>query len=145
MGRGCRRSELSNVVFSLILPREEALPQRAERHEADTELLARREHVRFVAPPEQVFALHRCDLVENECINWHPTAKAPPYRWEFTENGRDFSVDVGARVLTNDPALNVEAQSPRVRGGPGTETTLGLRRRDANGQSNADRHSLVWG
>jgi DNA-binding transcriptional LysR family regulator len=50
---------------------------------------------------------HPRDLVEHQCINWHPTAKAPPYRWEFTEDGRDFSVDVKARVLTNDPALNV--------------------------------------
>jgi DNA-binding transcriptional LysR family regulator len=50
---------------------------------------------------------HPRDLVVHECINWHPTAKAPPYRWEFTENGRDFSVDVRARVLTNDPGLKV--------------------------------------
>ena len=50
---------------------------------------------------------HPRDLVEHDCINWHPTAEAPPYRWEFTENGRDFSVDVRARVLTNDPALNI--------------------------------------
>lgn len=45
--------------------------------------------------------------MDHACINWHPTAKAPPYRWEFTENGRDFAVDVRARVLTNDPALNL--------------------------------------
>jgi DNA-binding transcriptional LysR family regulator len=50
---------------------------------------------------------HPRELPQHECINWHPTAKSPPYRWEFTENGRDFSVDVRARVLTNDPALNV--------------------------------------
>jgi DNA-binding transcriptional LysR family regulator len=50
---------------------------------------------------------HPRELVEHDCINWHPTAQAPPYRWEFTENGRDFSVDVRARVLTNDPSLNV--------------------------------------
>lgn len=50
---------------------------------------------------------HPRDLVEHECINWPPTAEAPPYRWDFTENGRDFSVDVRARVLTNDPALNI--------------------------------------
>ncbi len=43
---------------------------------------------------------HPRDLVEHQCINWHPTAEAPPYRWEFTENGRDFAVDVRARVLT---------------------------------------------
>ena len=50
---------------------------------------------------------HPRDLVDHECINWHPTEQSPPYRWEFTEDGRDFSVDVRARVLTNDPSLNV--------------------------------------
>lgn len=50
---------------------------------------------------------HPRDLVEHQCINWHPTADAPPYRWEFTEHERDFSVDVRARVVTNDPALDV--------------------------------------
>jgi DNA-binding transcriptional LysR family regulator len=50
---------------------------------------------------------HPRDLVNHLCINWHPTAKAASYRWEFTEKGRDFSVDVRARVLTNDPALNI--------------------------------------
>jgi DNA-binding transcriptional LysR family regulator len=50
---------------------------------------------------------HPRELVDHRCINWHPTAEAPPYRWKFTENGRDFSVDVRARVLTNDPALNI--------------------------------------
>ncbi|HEX8944487.1 MAG TPA: LysR family transcriptional regulator [Gemmatimonadaceae bacterium] len=50
---------------------------------------------------------HPRELVDHECVNWHPTEKAPPYRWEFTENGRDFAVDVRARVLTNDPNLNV--------------------------------------
>lgn len=50
---------------------------------------------------------HPRDLVTHDCINWHPTPEAPPYRWEFTENGHDFSVDVHARVLTNDPGMNV--------------------------------------
>jgi DNA-binding transcriptional LysR family regulator len=50
---------------------------------------------------------HPRDLVEHQCINWHPTENSPPYRWEFTEDGRDFSVDVRARVLTNNPSLNV--------------------------------------
>lgn len=50
---------------------------------------------------------HPRDLVEHDCINWHPTPEAPPYRWEFTENKREFSVDVRARVLTNDPMLNI--------------------------------------
>lgn len=50
---------------------------------------------------------HPRDLVEHECINWHRTPDAPAYRWEFTENGRDFSVAVPMRVLTTDPALLV--------------------------------------
>lgn len=50
---------------------------------------------------------HPRDLAEHECVNWHPTADAPPYRWEFTEDGRDFSVAVPTRVLTNEPAVLV--------------------------------------
>ena len=69
---------------------------------------------------------HPRDLAEHDCINGHPTARAAPYRWEFTENGRDFSVAVPARVLTTDPALNIRwaragagltlASEDRVRG-----------------------------
>ena len=65
---------------------------------------------------------HPRDLVEHDCINWHPTAEAPPYRWEFTQDGRDFSVDVRARVLTNDPALNVRL----ARAGAGSTTSQSL-------------------
>lgn len=50
---------------------------------------------------------HPRDLVDHECLNWRPTADAPGYRWEFTENGRDFSVAVPARMLTNDWSLNL--------------------------------------
>jgi DNA-binding transcriptional LysR family regulator len=49
---------------------------------------------------------HPRDLIQHECLNWHPTAAAPPYRWEFTENGREFSVAVSPRVLSTDAALN---------------------------------------
>ena len=49
---------------------------------------------------------HPRDLTHHECLNWHPTAEAAPYRWEFTEDGRDFSVTVPARVLSTDAALN---------------------------------------
>lgn len=48
---------------------------------------------------------HPRDLAQHECLNWHATADAPPYRWEFTEAGRDFSVAVRSRVLSNDAAL----------------------------------------
>ncbi|HVX39710.1 MAG TPA: LysR family transcriptional regulator [Gemmatimonadaceae bacterium] len=52
---------------------------------------------------------HPRELAEHACINWHPIASAPAYRWEFTDpqTGRDFSVAVPARVLTTDPALNL--------------------------------------
>jgi DNA-binding transcriptional LysR family regulator len=50
--------------------------------------------------------LHPRDLTRHECLNWHPTPGAAPYRWEFTENGRDFSVAISARVLSTDAALN---------------------------------------
>jgi len=48
---------------------------------------------------------HPRELVEHECINWHPTPDAPDYRWEFTEKHREFSVAVPTRVLTTDPVL----------------------------------------
>jgi DNA-binding transcriptional LysR family regulator len=65
-----------------------------------------------VAGSPSYFARHRKpkhprDLVEHECLNWHATPDAPPYRWEFTETGRDFSVAVPTRVLTTDPGLLV--------------------------------------
>ena len=50
---------------------------------------------------------HPRDLAEHDCINWHPTPEAPPYRWEFTEGGRDFTISLRARVLTTDPAVLV--------------------------------------
>lgn len=50
---------------------------------------------------------HPRDLTRHTCINWRPGHDAPPYRWEFTEDGRDFSVAVDARVVTNDPRLNI--------------------------------------
>ena len=49
---------------------------------------------------------HPRDLTDHECLNWHPTTDTPPYRWEFTENGRDFSVAVPARLLSTDAAVN---------------------------------------
>ena len=49
---------------------------------------------------------HPRDLVEHDCLNWHPAPNAPPYRWEFTEKGRGFTVTVPARVLSTDASLN---------------------------------------
>lgn len=49
---------------------------------------------------------HPRDLVEHDCLNWHATADSPPYRWEFTEKGRVFSVAVRPRVLSTHSAVN---------------------------------------
>jgi DNA-binding transcriptional LysR family regulator len=49
---------------------------------------------------------HPRDLTEHECLNWHPTANTPAYRWEFTEKGREFSVAVSARVLSTYAPIN---------------------------------------
>ena len=49
---------------------------------------------------------HPRELVDHDCLNWHPTADSPPYRWEFTENGRTFAVAVRPRVLSTHAALN---------------------------------------
>ena len=50
---------------------------------------------------------HPRDLTGHACINWHATPDASSYRWEFTEDGRDFSVAVQTRVLCNDGAVNL--------------------------------------
>lgn len=49
---------------------------------------------------------HPRELVDHECLNWHPAPGAPPYRWEFTENGRNFAVAVPARVLSTASTTN---------------------------------------
>lgn len=48
---------------------------------------------------------HPRELVHHPCINRKPDPDALPYRWEFTEEGRDFAVAVNAQVLTNDVQL----------------------------------------
>jgi DNA-binding transcriptional LysR family regulator len=50
---------------------------------------------------------HPRDLVGHTCLNWRPRPEVAPYRWEFSEDGHDFSVAVEARVVTNNPAINV--------------------------------------
>lgn len=54
---------------------------------------------------------HPRDLAHHECLNWHATPDAPPYRWEFTEHGpdgpREFAVAVTARVLSTDATFNL--------------------------------------
>ena len=63
-----------------------------------------------VAAPEYIarrgLPVHPRDLTQHVCINWHPTGESPPYRWEFSENGRNFAVSVPARVLSTNAVLN---------------------------------------
>jgi DNA-binding transcriptional LysR family regulator len=49
---------------------------------------------------------HPRELTQHDCLNWHPTVDSPPYRWEFTEADREFSVAVPARVLSTHAVLN---------------------------------------
>ena len=58
---------------------------------------------------------HPRDLVDHECLNWHPVPDAPAYRWEFTEpggkhaanGGRDIVVAAPGRVLSTDSGVNI--------------------------------------
>lgn len=45
---------------------------------------------------------HPRDLTDHICIGWRPSRDVAPYRWEFTEEGRDFHVAVEPLVTTND-------------------------------------------
>jgi DNA-binding transcriptional LysR family regulator len=45
--------------------------------------------------------VHPRELVHHVCINWRAPGQ-PPYRWEFEEDGREYSVAVPARVVTNE-------------------------------------------
>jgi DNA-binding transcriptional LysR family regulator len=50
---------------------------------------------------------HPRDLPSHACISGRPGLRAAIYRWEFSENGHDFSVGFEARVVTNDIPLMV--------------------------------------
>lgn len=52
--------------------------------------------------------LHPRDLTQHLCIGWRSSADVAPYRWEFTEEGREFAVAVDPEVTTNDMRLMVE-------------------------------------
>lgn len=51
--------------------------------------------------------LHPRDLMQHTCIGWRASADVAPYRWEFTEDGREFAVTVDPEVTTNDMSLMV--------------------------------------
>ncbi|MBB3132779.1 DNA-binding transcriptional LysR family regulator [Rhizobium pisi] len=50
---------------------------------------------------------HPRDLQNHACIGWRPRPDTAPYRWEFTENHRDFDVAVDPAVTTNDMGMMI--------------------------------------
>jgi DNA-binding transcriptional LysR family regulator len=52
---------------------------------------------------------HPRDLHAHDCITYRRRTLGGIYRWEFTENGKDFEVAVRGRLLLNDAGLMVDA------------------------------------
>lgn len=52
---------------------------------------------------------HPRDLQDHDCINYRRKTSNVVYRWEFTENSKDFAVAVNGRLLLNDGALMADA------------------------------------
>ncbi|WP_163864961.1 LysR family transcriptional regulator [Myxococcus eversor] len=52
---------------------------------------------------------HPRDLHAHDCINFRYLRSGAVYRWEFTDKGREFTVAVEGRLVTNDNALQVRA------------------------------------
>jgi DNA-binding transcriptional LysR family regulator len=51
---------------------------------------------------------HPRDLANHRCIGWRAGLNVAPYRWEFAENGKEFSVAVADTITTTDMALMVK-------------------------------------
>ncbi|AOG12667.1 MULTISPECIES: LysR family transcriptional regulator [unclassified Agrobacterium] len=51
---------------------------------------------------------HPSELAGRRCIGWRRSANIAPYRWEFSKNGRDFSVTVADTFTTTDMALMIK-------------------------------------
>jgi DNA-binding transcriptional LysR family regulator len=52
---------------------------------------------------------HPRDLRTHDCINYRHSPGEPVYRWEFTENGRDFEIAVDGRIQVSERELMVLA------------------------------------
>lgn len=52
--------------------------------------------------------MHPSELIDHTCIGWRPRPSVAPYRWEFAENGREFSVAVEPEFTTNDMQLMIK-------------------------------------
>ncbi|RWQ53496.1 LysR family transcriptional regulator [Mesorhizobium sp.] len=51
---------------------------------------------------------HPQELAGHRCIGWRRAPKVVPYRWEFAEDGKEFSVAVAPAITTNDMALMIK-------------------------------------
>jgi DNA-binding transcriptional LysR family regulator len=51
---------------------------------------------------------HPRELATHRCIGWRPGPRLPPYRWEFAEGGKEFSVNVAPEITTSDMALMIK-------------------------------------
>lgn len=51
---------------------------------------------------------HPRDLARHRCIGWRPAPGVAPFRWEFGENGKEFTVAVEPEITTNDMALMIK-------------------------------------
>ncbi|MBR1198174.1 LysR family transcriptional regulator [Bradyrhizobium sp. AUGA SZCCT0240] len=51
---------------------------------------------------------HPSELAGHRCIGWRPAPRVAPYRWEFAEHGKEFSVAVAPEITTNDMALMIK-------------------------------------
>jgi DNA-binding transcriptional LysR family regulator len=51
---------------------------------------------------------HPSELAGRRCIGWRRATGVAPYRWEFEEDGREFSVAAGDTVTTTDMALMIK-------------------------------------
>ena len=54
---------------------------------------------------------HLCLSFESLDFGWRPAPHVAPYRWEFTESGREFDVAVEPRITTNDMWVMVRTAS----------------------------------
>jgi DNA-binding transcriptional LysR family regulator len=51
---------------------------------------------------------HPSELASFRCIGWRPAPSVTPYRWEFSDGGKEFSVAVAPEITTNDMALMIK-------------------------------------
>ena len=50
---------------------------------------------------------HPRELAARRCIGWRAAPNIAPYRWEFSEHGKEFSVAVEDTITTTDMALMI--------------------------------------